>query len=155
MLPGSRFSSGTTTSSRKRAPVADARNENFFSISGAAKPRVPLSTMNPRMPSSVCAQTIARSAIGAFVIHIFAPFSTQSLPRRFAWVFMLTGSEPPCGSVRPKQPISSPVAMRGRYFWRCASLPNAWIGYMHRLDCTDTKLRIPESPRSSSWQMRP
>ncbi len=45
--------------------------------------------------------------------------------------------------------------MRGRYFSRCASLPKAWIGYMHRLDCTETKLRMPESPRSSSWQMSP
>ena len=26
---------------------------------------------------------------------------------------------------------------------------------MHRLDCTETKLRRPESPRSSSWQIRP
>ena len=43
------------------------------------------------------------------VIHIFAPLITQSLPRRFAWVFMFAGSEPPCGSVRPKQPISSPL----------------------------------------------
>ena len=66
------------------------------------------------MPSSVLAQTTNRSAIGEFVIHIFAPFSTQSPPRRFACVFMLAGSEPPCGSVRPKQPITSPVAMRGR-----------------------------------------
>ena len=155
VLPGRTFSSGTTTSSKKSAPVAEARSENLRSISGAAKPRMPFSTMKPRMPSSVFAQTMARSAIGAFVIHILEPFSTQSLPRRLACVFMFDGSEPPCGSVRPKQPISSPVAMRGRYFWRCASLPNAWIGYITRLDCTETKLRIPESPRSSSWQMRP
>ena len=40
-----------------------------------------------------------------------------------AWVFMLAGSEPPCGSVRPKQPMISPRAMPGRYFCRCSSLP--------------------------------
>ena len=57
------------------------------------------------------------------VIHIFEPFSTQSLPRRLAWVFMLAGSEPPCGSVSPKQPMSSPRAMPGRYFCFCSSEP--------------------------------
>ena len=85
----------------------------------------------------------ATSAIGAFVIHIFAPFITQSLPRRFAWVFMLTGSEPPCGSVSPKQPISSPRRHARQVLLRCSSLPKAWIGYMQRLDCTETKLRSP------------
>ena len=34
------------------------------------------------MPSSVFAQMTNRSAIGELVIHIFAPFSTQSPPRR-------------------------------------------------------------------------
>jgi hypothetical protein len=47
------FSAGTTTSSRKIAPVTEARSENFFSISGAARPCVPFSTRKPRMPSSV------------------------------------------------------------------------------------------------------
>ncbi len=77
------------------------------------------------MPSSVFAQTIARSAIEPFVIHIFAPLSTQSLPCRRATVFMFAGSEPPCGSVRPKQPMTSPRAMRGSHFCFCSSLPNA------------------------------
>ncbi len=96
------------------APVEEARRLNLRSISGAASPFVPFSMMKPRTPSSVRAQTIDRSAIVALVIHILAPLITQSLPRRLAWVFMLDGSEPPCGSVRPKQPISSPAAMRGR-----------------------------------------
>jgi hypothetical protein len=30
---------------------------------------------------------------------------------------MLAGSEPPCGSVRPKQPITSPAAMSGSQRW--------------------------------------
>ena len=64
------------------------------------------------MPSSVCAQTIATSARLPLVIHILAPLMTQSPPSRFALVFMLAGSEPPCGSVRPKQPMISPRAMR-------------------------------------------
>ena len=64
-----------------------------------------------------------RSASGEFVIHIFAPLMIQSVPCRLAWVFMLAGSEPPCGSVRPKQPITSPVAMRGSHRCFCSSLP--------------------------------
>jgi hypothetical protein len=59
------------------------------------------------------------------------------------------GSEPPCDSVRPKQPMTSPRAMRGSHFCFCASLPKAKIACMHRLDCTDTKLRSALSPRSS------
>jgi len=64
-----------------------------------------------------------RSAIVALVIHIFDPLISQSPPLRRARVFMLAGSEPPCGSVRPKHPMASPRAMRGRYCCFCASLP--------------------------------
>ena len=67
--------------------------------------------MKPWMPSSVCAQTIAMCARLPLVIHILAPLMTQSPPSFFALVFMLAGSEPPCGSVRPKQPMISPAAM--------------------------------------------
>ncbi len=64
-------------------------------------------------------------------------------------------TEPPCGSVRPKQPMASPPAIAGSQRCFCSSEPYAWIGNMTRLDCTETKLRRPESPRSSSWQIRP
>ena len=50
---------------------------------------------------------------------------------------MLAGSEPGFGSVRPKQPIHSPVASFGRYFCFCASVPNSLIGTMTSDDCTD------------------
>ena len=49
---------------------------------------------------------------------------------------MLPGSLPWSGSVRPKQPTSSPLARPGRNFSRCASVPKAWIGCITRLDCT-------------------
>ena len=49
---------------------------------------------------------------------------------------MPAGSEPWSGSVRPKQPASSPVASFGRYFSFCASLPKLWIGYITSDDCT-------------------
>ncbi len=53
-----------------------------------------------------------------------------------ARVIMLPGSEPWFGSVRPKQPIHSPVASLGRYFCLSASLPNSLIGTMTSDDCT-------------------
>jgi hypothetical protein len=49
---------------------------------------------------------------------------------------MLPGSDPWLGSVRPKQPIHSPVASFGRYRRRCASLPNWKIGSITSEDCT-------------------
>jgi hypothetical protein len=77
----------------------------------------------PWMPSSVNAQTIAMSARLPLVIHIFEPLRIQSDPSFFACVFMLAGSEPPCGSVRPKQPMTLPAAMSGSQRLRCSSLP--------------------------------
>ena len=77
---GSRFASGTTTLSKNSAEVTEARSENLRSISGAEKPFMPFSTMKPRMPSSVIAQQMHRSAMAPLVIHILAPLMTQSPP---------------------------------------------------------------------------
>ena len=63
---------------------------------------------------------------------------------------MPPGSEPKSGSVRPKQPITSPVASFGSHFMRCSSEPYAKIGYITSEPCTETNERRPESPRSSS-----
>ncbi len=49
---------------------------------------------------------------------------------------MLPGSEPWFGSVRPKQPIHSPLASFGRYFCFCTSVPKTKIGTMTSDDCT-------------------
>ena len=49
---------------------------------------------------------------------------------------MLPGSEPWFGSVRPKQPIHSPVASLGRYLRFCASVPNSLIGTITSELCT-------------------
>lgn len=66
---GSRFSWGTSTSSIRIMPVADARSENFPSILGVDKPFIPRSKMKPRtLPSSHLAHTTAMSATGEFVI---------------------------------------------------------------------------------------
>lgn len=66
---GSRFSSGTSTSSIRIIPVAEALRENFPSILGVDKPFIPRSKMKPRtFPSSHLAHTMAISATGELVI---------------------------------------------------------------------------------------
>jgi hypothetical protein len=59
------------------------------------------------------------------------------------------------GSVRPKQPISSPVASFGRYLRFCASVPNSLIGTMTSDPCTLIIERNPESTRSTSRATSP
>ena len=68
---------------------------------------------------------------------------------------MPPGLEPKSGSVSPKQPIASPAAIRGSQVCFCSSLPNFQIANMASDPCTDTMLRTPESPASSSRQASP
>ena len=150
------LSAGTRTSSRTSSEVTDARSESFLWISGAVKPGIPFSTMKPRIsPSVVRAQTIAMSAIEPFVIHILVPFRIQSLPSRRACVRIVPGSDPASGSVSPKQPITSPVCIRGSHCSFCSSEPQRQIANIASDPCTETALRIPESPASSSMQASP
>ena len=114
--------------------------------------------MNPRTrPSSVVsrAHTTATSAIPPLVIHILVPLSTQSSPSRRAVVAIEPGSDPESCSVSPKQPISSPAAMPGSHRCFCSSEPYFQIGNIASEPCTDTKLRNPESPASSSRHASP
>ncbi len=92
-------------------------------MSRAEKPGVPAGTTKPMMPSSERAHTIATSATEPLVIHIFEPFRIQSDPSRRAVVRMPAGLEPKSGSVSPKQPMTSPVAIAGSHWLRCSSLP--------------------------------
>ena len=87
------------------------------------------------MPSSL-AQTRATSDTGELVIHIFAPFRMNPPGTFLATVRIDAGSDPPSGSVRPKQPMIRPAAMPGRYLRRCSSEPKAKIGYITSEDCT-------------------
>ena len=74
---GSRFSSGTKTSSITISPVGDARTENLPSILRVVSPFMPRSSMKPRMtPPSSFAHTTMTSAIGACVIQSLVPVST-------------------------------------------------------------------------------
>ena len=125
-------------------------------MSRVEKPGVPAGTRKPRTPSSsVRAQTTATSAMPPLVIHILVPLSTQSPPSRRALVRIPAGLEPKSGSVRPKQPTTSPAAMGGSQRRFCSSEPYFQIGYMASEPWTETKLRAPESPASSSRQARP
>ncbi len=89
------------------------------------KPSDPRSTRKPRICPSSLAHTSATSATGELVIHIFDPFSTKPPSTFLATVRIEAGSDPPSDSVRPKQPMISPVAMPGRYLRRCSSEPKA------------------------------
>ena len=156
VAPGRRFSSGTRTSWSTSSEVTDARRESFLWISGAEKPGMPFSTMKPRTASSsVRAHTMAMSAIVPFVIHILAPFRIQSEPSRRACVRIDPGSDPASGSVRPKQPTTSPVCIGGSQRSFCSSEPQRQIGNIASEPCTDTALRTPASPASSSMQVSP
>src|ERR1700733_11662933 len=102
--------SGTLTSFNARLAVTDARIDNLPCSSDDENPGVPLSTKNPRMPSSARAHTIATSATDPLVIHVFSPFNTHVHPCLTALVNIPAGFDPKPGSVSPKQPIASPVA---------------------------------------------
>lgn len=66
---GSTFSLGTSTFSMMIIPVDEARKENFPSILGAERPRIPFSSRKPRIQlSSHRAHTTNRSATGELVI---------------------------------------------------------------------------------------
>ena len=95
------------------------------------------------------------SAMLASPIQRFAPLMTQSVPSRRAKVVMLAGSEPAEGSVSPKQPIASPDAIFGSHSCFCSSEPCLWIAVIASEPCTETKVRRPESPASSSAAARP
>src|SRR5918999_4308574 len=136
----------------------EARIESFGVMTLAEKPSESVGTRKPRtgfFSSSVRAQTTATSAIVASPIQRFSPFKTQSEPSFLAKVFMLAGSEPAVGSVRPKHPMASPLAIGGHHPCFLASHPNLWMALMASEPCTLTKVLRPESPASSSMHDRP
>ena len=107
------------------------------------------------MPSSARAHTTATSAMLPLVIQVFSPLSTQPSPSRRAVVRMPAGFDPKSGSVRPKHPTAFPLCSGGSHFCFCCSLPNQKMGYITSAPCTETKLRTPESTRSSSCMTSP
>ena len=153
--PGRIASAGSRTSSITSSEVTDARSDIFRWMSGALNPGRSHGTRKPRIPSSVFAHTTATSETPPFVIHIFVPFTIQSAPSRRAVVRIELGSLPLSGSDRPKQPIASPLAIRGNQCAFCSSEPNEWIAYIASALWTETNERRPESPASSSSSTKP
>ena len=97
----------------------------------------------------------ATSAMEARPIQRFEPSRTHSSPSSRAVVSIAAGSDPADGSVRPKQPIASPRAIRGSHSVFCSSEPNFAIADIASEPWTDTNVRIPESPASSSCTASP
>src|SRR5436853_1186136 len=121
---GKIFSFGIFTLSNTSSPVALARNDHLPCVSGVVNPCIPRSTINPLIsPCSSLAHTTAISAKGALLIHILEPLRITWSPLSLKFDSMPEGLEPKSGSVKPKQPIHSPVASLGKYFFRCSSLP--------------------------------
>ena len=102
------------------------------------------------MPSSVRAQTTATSAIEPFVIQVFSPLSTQSAPSRTARVRMpgRIRSEIGLGQTETADRFARLQARQPALFLLVRSVLRG-SGYMTSAPCTETKLRRPESPRSS------
>ena len=61
--------------------------------------------------------------MGEWEIQFLAPEIKNPPSTERARVVMPPGSEPKSGSVRPKQPMASPVASRGSHACFCASVP--------------------------------
>ena len=137
--------------------MIDARSDSLCFISGASKPGMPFSTRKPLiLPSSVRAHTTATSATVPFVIHIFVPLRIQSEPSRLrVRAHRRRDRSPASGSVSPKQPIASPSCIGGSQRCFCSSEPQRQIANIASDPCTETRLRIPESPASSSMHASP
>ena len=112
--PPSRYACGTSTSSRRISPVAEARTAILSIGLPSVMPRIVRRSSRksamffiPRSPD-VFAATVSTSATGALVTHVLVPRSTQRSPRRSARVARLATSEPALGSVIANVATSSP-----------------------------------------------
>ena len=108
-----------------------------------------------RFSESVCAKISATSATLPSEIHIFCPVSRQPPSTFSARVRRFAASEPVSGSVSPKQPNASPAHRRGSQRSFCSSLPQRSIDPQTSDVCTETTVRIAESPRPTSSTIIP
>ncbi|MNP26445.1 hypothetical protein D3C76_1193030 [compost metagenome] len=98
------------------------------SLRSTLNPGLSVGTRNadrPFLPSSgsVTAKTIARPARRALLTNCLAPLMTHWPSTSSARVRRLCASEPACGSVRQKQPITSPLARRGSHCCCWSAVP--------------------------------
>src|SRR6266850_1507861 len=155
----SRFAAGTRQSWKTSCAVSDPRMPSLRSSLPTLKPFVPFSTTNAAMPllpfaGSVCAKTIATSAIEPLVMKFFVPFSNQPSPSLRAVVRIAAASLPEAGSERAKHPIFSPFASPGSQRSFCASLPKRRIGATARLPCVHSTTPVLAHARLISSRTR-
>ena len=87
------------------------------------------------------------------VMNCLAPLITQPPSTRRAVVAMLPASEPPVGSVRPKDTNVVPAAMPASSSWRCSAEARC-SNRQAEMACTCTVTATPESTRASSSMVR-
>jgi hypothetical protein len=102
------------------------------------------------LAGSVTAKTMARSAVLPEVMNCLVPLRTQWLPSRLARVLSEEASEPACGSVRQKQPSSSPWASGRRNYSFCSCVPNFSSGMQTTELCTLMMVEVEASPAAIS-----
>ena len=107
------------------------------------------------LSGSVWAKISATSATLPSEIHIFWPVIRQPPSIFSARVRRLAASEPVSGSVSPKQPNDSPAQSLGSQRCFCSSLPQRSIEPQTSEVCTETTVRIAESPRPTSSTISP
>ncbi|MNP38632.1 hypothetical protein D3C76_1321560 [compost metagenome] len=113
---------------RVTAQVSEARMPILCSLRSTTKPSLSVGTRKAEMPflpssGSVTAKTMASPARRALLTNCLAPLITQCSPCSSARVRRLWASEPACGSVRQKQPITCPLARRSSQVCCCSALP--------------------------------
>src|SRR3984957_12529392 len=126
-----RFSFGMRAFSKNRGTVELPRMPILFSSAPMVNPGVLRSTTKAEnLSPSTFAKTMKTSANPPLVIHIFWPLRIQLLPsgERTARVREASESEPACGSDRQYAASNSPVAILGRYFFFCSSVPKLEMG---------------------------
>src|SRR5947209_16279165 len=99
---------------------------------------------------SPCAKMSASFDTEPFEIHVFRPRSTHESPSRFALVRILVASLPTSGSVRPKQPMTSPLQSKGSQRCFCSSVPNLRMVISTSEIWTESVVRTDESARPTS-----
>ena len=137
--------------------MSEARQPIFCIGAEISYPSVPFGTTTFEISSSPVRAVIVTSAVmsvPAFVMKIFAPFTTQLPSRSSAVVRDAPASEPASGSVRPKAASFRPEARSGSQRPLCSSEPKRRIGIVPSDVCAATVIATDESMRVSSSMAR-
>ena len=135
--------------------VAAPRADIFSIFCPVEKPGVPFSTRKKpippsRLPGSVVAATVTKSATSPSVIQSLRPVNMYPLSFFTARVLMPPRSDPQSGSVNAIVPIFSPFIAGMRYFFFWSSLPNLYMKSVPMRHCMVTMAANPIEARASS-----